>query len=194
MKIDFDMLKKLADAGATAHVVIAMLEEQHARGHAKRAKDKTAAANRRATKRDAKRQPATPSDSARQAATLDDTPRARLFREGTPALMTLGRTDRAARSLIGGWLKQTHDDDQLVLATILRARDLAVADAAGWITATLKGNANGKTARPNRPSLADAANDLVARAEQFDGKGDVGQGDYIDGSLEEGAGPRRAVV
>ena len=68
---------------------------------------------------------------------MSDTARARLFREGTAALMTLGRTERAARGLIAGWLKSTHDDEQLVLATIMKAQSLAVADYAGWITSNL---------------------------------------------------------
>ena len=41
------------------------------------------------------------------------------------------------------WLKLTNDDDQLVLATILKAQSLGAAEAPGWILATLKGKING---------------------------------------------------
>ena len=76
-------------------------------------------------------------------------------------MVTLGRTESTSRKLIAGWLKLTHDDDQLVLGTILRARDLAVADAAGWILATLTGKAksNGSGTR----TTTAACDDLIAR-------------------------------
>jgi hypothetical protein len=77
-------------------------------------------------------------------ATVDDTPRARLFREAKPALLALGIAPSRAGALIVQWLKITHDDEQLVLATILRAQDLSVAEAPSWILATLKGRTNGK--------------------------------------------------
>lgn len=173
MKIDFDMLDKMVAAGASGAVVVAYLREQDARKAGKRAADKTRIAGKRTAKRATRRDNLpTPSDNARQVATLSDTPRARLFREGTEALIVLGRAERAARGLIAGWLKLTHDDDQLVLATILRARDLAVADAAGWILATLKGGMNGKSPRRTK-SLADAADDLIARAEELGSQGPV---------------------
>lgn len=151
MKIDFDMLEKLVDAGASAKVVVAMLKEQDQRFEAKRKRDKEAkiiaraTSSTRATTSDNERQNrSVEDDKRRHKATLDDTPRARLYREGAGALIALGRTDRAARALISQWLKLTHDDDQLVLATILRARDLAVADVAGWVLGNLKGKTNGK--------------------------------------------------
>lgn len=78
-------------------------------------------------------------------AALEDTPRARLFREAKPALLALGISMSRAGALIIQWLKLTHDDDQLVLATILKAQDLAVMDAPSWILATLQGRCkNGK--------------------------------------------------
>lgn len=165
MKIDFAVLDTMEAAGASAKVLIAFLRQQfeaeEARRAPKRERDKTTKRTRRAaTKRDKARQP---SDIERQAATLSDTPRARLFREGTAALITLGKTEGSSRGLIAGWLKATNDDEQLVLATILKAQQLAVADAPGWILATLKGRAkpNGR----NR-SMASAADDLIARAEE----------------------------
>lgn len=172
MKIDFDMLEKMVSAGATGGVVVAYLREQDTRLEPKRARDRKGAAARRgrhkATNGDSE---TTPSDTERQKATMSDTPRARLFREGTAALVSLNRTERAARQLIATWLKITHDDDQLVLATILRARDLAVADVAGWVLATLKGKANGKSGR--NKSLSSAGDDLIARAAGFGGEGPI---------------------
>jgi hypothetical protein len=169
MKIDFDRLEKLAAAGATATVIIEFLRGEQAKGEPKRERDKVGAKARYERKR------ARTSENERDDATINDTPRARLYREGSAAIMAMGRTDRAARQLISGWLKLTHDDDQLVLGTILRARDLAVADAAGWILATLRGKAkpNGTAAR----SLATASNDLIARAEEFVGSTDPGVAD-----------------
>jgi hypothetical protein len=191
MKIDFEMLKVMVAHGASAEVVIAMLEKEYERGEAKRKRDKQAkiiaraSHKKRATKSDTERQSGTmEDDKRRQEATIDDTPRARLYREGSSALIALGRTERAARGLIAQWLKLTHDDDQLVLATILRGRDLAVADVAGWVLATLKGKTNGKS--PRRNSLAAAADDLIARAESFEREGDFGGADDIGPIIEGG--------
>lgn len=156
MKIDFDMLDKLEAAGATAKVIIAMLRTQHevveAKRITKRPKDaKRQRERRKATKSD---KVVTLSDTERHEATLSDTPRARLFREGKPALLTLGIADSRAGALIVGWLKLTNDDDQLVLATILKAQGLAVAEAPSWILATLKGKTNGNGTGDHRANSA----------------------------------------
>jgi hypothetical protein len=137
MKIDFDMIEKMVDAGASGAVILALLRAQYERKGPRRAKDKV-------RKRDAKvRKDAEsewkPSEQERNEATLSDTPRARLFREGKPALLTLKIADGRAGALIAQWLKLTNDDEQLVLATILKAQSLAVADAPSWILATLRG-------------------------------------------------------
>lgn len=144
MKIDFELLDRMKEAGATAGVIIAMLradfEREETRKAAKRPRDaKRIRTKRAATKGD---RVATPSDTERHAATLSDTPRARLFREGKPALLTMNIADSRAGALIVQWLKLTNDDDQLVLATILRAQSMAVAEAPSWILATLKGKLN----------------------------------------------------
>jgi hypothetical protein len=125
-----------------------MLRQQHEADEAKKVKkrprDKAAARERRAAT--PRRHRATASDSERHKATLDDSPRARLFRECVPALIALNIAESRARSLLASWLKLTHDDDQLVTAAVLRARDEQVVDAPGWILATLKqrmGNGNG---------------------------------------------------
>ena len=156
MKIDFELLEQMAAAGTPAQAIIVFLRNQHAREEAKkvikRPKDaKRQRERRKATKSDTM---ATPSDIERQAATLSDTPRARLFREGKPALLTMNISDSRAGALIVGWLKLTNDDDQLVLATILRAQALAVADAPSWILATLKGRTNERTGSHHPNSAA----------------------------------------
>lgn len=168
MKIDFEQLDLLVANETPAKAIVELLKADYAKGEAKRKHDKEAKIIARsglgkpATKRDTERQNGpVVDDKTRQDATIDDTPRARLFREGSAALITLGRSERAARGLIAGWLKATHDDDQLVLATVLRARDLAVADVAGWVTATLKG----KSGNATRNATMDAFDNLIARAE-----------------------------
>ena len=144
MKIDFDLLEKMAAAGTPATGIIVFLKAQHDREEAKkivkRPKDaKRQRERRKATKSD---MTATPSDTERHEATLSDTPRARLFREGKGALLTLNISNGRAGGLIAQWLKLTNDDDQLVLATILRAQELGAAEAPGWILETLKGKMN----------------------------------------------------
>lgn len=81
MKIDFDMLEKAAEAGASAKVIIAMLKEQYARGEAKRKRDKEnkiiarAGLGTRATERDTERHERnSESDNARHEATSNDYP------------------------------------------------------------------------------------------------------------------------
>lgn len=153
MKIDFELLGKLVDAGASGAVVLAFLREKHDRKAPRRVAD---VKRKRAEKvrKDADQSGMGADSSAntvRDEASLTDTPRARLFREAKPALLTLGIANSRAGALIVGWLKLTNDDDQLVIATILRAQSMAVADAPSWILATLKGKLNerGGSLHPN---------------------------------------------
>lgn len=145
MKIDFDMLEKLEAAGASAKVVITMLRTQfdaeEAKKIVKRPKDAKRKRERLKATKDGNM--ATESDPQRLEATVSDLPRARLFREGKPALLSLNIAPSRAGALIVEWLKLTHDDEQLVLATILKAQSLAVAEAPSWILTTLKGRTNG---------------------------------------------------
>jgi uncharacterized protein YdaU (DUF1376 family) len=57
-----------------------------------------------------------------------------LWGEGVPILVSLGVSNREARSNIGRWLKSTSDDAQRVLGAIQRARDARVAEPIAWIT------------------------------------------------------------
>lgn len=165
MKIDLAVLRAIEKAGGSAAVLLAAIEVQVEAHEAKRAKRRpveVASKRKRAVEAGGTEwKQVEPSDTKRQEATLSDNPRARLFREGTAALMTLGRTERAARGLIASWLKKTHDDEQLVLATIMKAQSLAVADYAGWINSTLKG----KTGNGQRNPAMGAFDDLITRSE-----------------------------
>lgn len=171
MKIDFDMLDRLEAAGATAKVVIELLRTQHladeAKKQVKRPKDKARVAKRRAATKGGHE--ATPSDTERHAATLDDTPRARLFRECVPAMVGRGVSDGRARALLGQWLNQTHDDEQLVTAAVRRACEHQAADVPAFVRGILKGKVkNGNGASP----VASAFDDLIARAESVEGEAD----------------------
>jgi hypothetical protein len=169
MKIDFELLDRLEAAGATAKVIIEMLKAQHQVVEAKRLTKRPKDAKRQRERRKATPSDkcVTPSDTERHEATLSDTPRARLFREGKPALLSLNIAPSRAGALIVEWLKITSDDEQLVLATILKAQSLAVAEAPGWILATLKGRtANGKAQdNPKAGSLIGALDRAIAKAE-----------------------------
>ena len=167
MKIDFDALEKLAASGASATVLIAYLRLQDEKRAPRRARDRRRKAGGKQVETSRKRGELRGNAGGNEA-TLEDTPRARLFREGVPALIALGKSDDMARRLLGSWLKTTHDDDQLVLATVLRARDLAVADAAGWVIATLKGKMHGNGTGYYRRGAHEAALELLSRSEARD--------------------------
>lgn len=153
MKIDLDLIEKMVAAGASGSVVLAYLRDLDQKQAPKRAKERT-----RKNAENARKRPGKEAEKQRQ--TVDDSPRARLFREGSGILAALGRTDRGSRGLLSQWLKLTNDDAQLVMATLQRARDLGVADVAGWVLTTLNGKVkNGAGHR----SLAAAGDDLIAR-------------------------------
>lgn len=156
MKIDFDLLDQMAAAGAPAQAIIVYLRSQFDREEAKKVIKRPKDAKRQRERRKAmlSDNPVTPSDTERHEATLSDTPRARLFREAKPALLTLGISDSRAGGLIVQWLKLTNDDDQLVLATILKAQRMTVAEAPSWILATLKGKLNERSGSSHANSAA----------------------------------------
>ena len=171
MKINLDRIAKMVEAGATGGVILAYLRDLDAAQQPRRAKDNQRKAAEYARRSAEKVRRTSEVSRATVEATVEDTPRARLFREGTAAVMSMGRTERAARQLIAGWLKLTGDDAQLVTATILKAQELAVADAAGWILATLRGKANG-AAKKQHP--ADLAFDLADQARELERKAGFG--------------------
>ena len=73
-----------------------------------------------------------------------------LWGEGVLILGQLGIPERAARSNIGRWLKDTGDDAQTVLGAIQRARDHRIIDAIPWITQSLKTKRNANATSQNR--------------------------------------------
>lgn len=164
MKIDFAALRALVASGISAGAIVDYLEDREQEYAPKRTKRTADRRRQRATSGDMKRQMATSGDIGRQAATVSDTPRARLFRECVPALVALNLKESRARSLIAAWLKETRDDDQLVTATVLRAKSLNVADAPGWILAALQ-QSTGKRNGQRTSSVGNAFDDLIARAE-----------------------------
>jgi hypothetical protein len=161
MKLDLEMLEKMVSAGATGETVLALIKLQHERYEAKRARKRPieARSKRKARGGHKRTRGGQAVDAARTTAEIEaaltDSPRARLFREGKGALLTLNISEHRAGALIAQWLKLTNDDDQLVLATILKAQNLAVADAPSWILATLKGKLNERSGAIRTNSGAD---------------------------------------
>lgn len=69
-------------------------------------------------------------------------PRTVLFSDGVEALKGLtGKHDAACRAFIGKCLKQAEDDATVVFGAIQEAQRLRVADAGGWIMASLRPSA-----------------------------------------------------
>jgi hypothetical protein len=83
--------------------------------------------------------PAAPSDAVHE-----------LWTEGVLILVSLGETDRKARSMIGRWLKDTKNDHARVYDAIKRARVERTLDPIPWITAALK-----VATLPSRPPRTD---------------------------------------
>jgi hypothetical protein len=161
MKLDIEMLEKMVAAGASGEAVLAVIQHAHEQYEAKRAKKRPVEANskrkaRGGHKRTRGGHEVDPGRTATEIeATLTDTPRPRLFREGKGALLTLNISESRAGGLIAQWLKLTNDDDQLVLATILRAQSMVIVDAPSWILATLKGKLNERSGPVHANSGAD---------------------------------------
>jgi hypothetical protein len=62
-----------------------------------------------------------------------------LFRDGVPTLRRLtGKSDGAARALIGKWLRTARDDCKRLSRVIEDARDANPADPVAWIEAALQ--------------------------------------------------------
>lgn len=89
-----------------------------------------------------------------------------LWGEGVAILEQLGVGDRAARSNIGRWLRDTNNDVGAVLSAIQRARDQRIGAPIPWITQALgevrgqsNRNTSGNSASGARPA---ATNPIVA--------------------------------
>lgn len=78
------------------------------------------------------------SDADASAAAGGD-PRDALWRDGVSILKAMtGKTDGAARSLIGRWCRDARDDCSIVLSKIRTAQAERIGDPVSWITAALK--------------------------------------------------------
>lgn len=97
-----------------------------------------------------------------------------LWGEAVPILVSLGASERAARSNIGRWLRDVKDDCATVLGAIQRARDERVIDPIPWITRALQtnGKPNGKSSDNRFRSALDKLREHVAE----DGGGEEGRG------------------
>jgi hypothetical protein len=161
MKINMPLIEKMVEAGASGAVVLAYLQMLHVKHEPRKAADRVRKRAEKVRK---------PTERDRQEATLIDTPRARMFREAKGALLTMNISATRAGALIVEWLKLTHDDEQLVLASILKAQSLAVAEAPSWILATLREKTNGqrgsRTLQDDKLSITGAINRLSEQVEQ----------------------------
>lgn len=85
-----------------------------------------------------------------------------LWGEAVPIVMSFGYGDRAARALIGSWLKQAKDDAQIVLGAIQRARDHRPNGVVAWITAAIRprGKSDVAESRSLVAAVARAADNL----------------------------------
>lgn len=78
-------------------------------------------------------------DASASDAVASDDPRRILWNVGVADLKAMtGKTDDAAKSLIGKWLKATNDDCSRVLSKIRTARAERIGEPVAWITAALK--------------------------------------------------------
>lgn len=89
-----------------------------------------------------------------------------LWGEGVPILISLGLPEARARSMIGSWLKQWHDDAQLVLGAIQRARDQRVVEPIAWITRAIPSKQESNHARRReKPTIMESAALIAAHIE-----------------------------
>jgi hypothetical protein len=106
--------------------------------------------------------------------------RTRLWRDGTSALVSLGLKENRARSVIGGWMRDTGDDAHGVLAAIQVARDrVPVGDVIAYVTKSLGGSRN---AKGNHGSYRNGGPGGFARIAAGISQWPVGQGDRSDDS------------
>lgn len=147
MKIDFDLLKVMTKAGATADVIVAVLEEQYTRGEVKRKRDKEnmimaragLGKRQRATNGDSERHEQTmEGDNARQRATVWPDDYEAVFWREYPR--RIGKRS-AVRKLQTIWKSDEVSWDVLIGAVKLYAKEVAgketryIAHPATWLNA-----------------------------------------------------------
>lgn len=107
--------------------------------------------------------------------------RTRLWREGTSALVSLGLKEVRARSVIGGWMRDTGDDAHGVLAAIQGARDRAPAgDVVGYVTRILSNSRKPKGASNGHHLGNEQTRSALAAIREFRSR--------IEGGLDREAG------
>lgn len=153
MKIDFDMLEKLAASGATAQVIIEVLKAQDGKKSAKRARDKK---RQRAIQ---ERKKATKSEMERDQAIsppIAETPSQIAERE----LFNVAK--QAMGKKCGGLVSSLVRHHNYDLAAARRVIDIAVSksDPREYVVASMRSTKNGA----GNPTMA-AFDDLIARAE-----------------------------
>jgi hypothetical protein len=148
MKIDFDMLEKLAAAGATAQVIIELWRQHEAEKAPKRARERERQKARRANKQ---QQPATNGNIGQQQATPSQTAEKELYALGKRLM------GRSAGGLISSLIRHHNYD----LAAARRMVDTAAtkSDPREYVVASMRSK-NGA----GNPTMA-AFDDLIARTE-----------------------------
>lgn len=163
MKIDFELLEKMADAGASAHSIIVMLKAADTKRAPKRTKDKAAKAAAAKAKREAKesenaRTDTKDGETERKPTKPSDPNRARIF-SLRPRLVALGITESRAGEVLGSYCKLTHDNAGAIETAVAGAELKQPADPIGYIRAVLqdRSSINGK-----RDATMDAFDRIIA--------------------------------
>ncbi len=105
------------------------------------------------------------------AAPVFETPTDRVWGEGLPDLISLGAPERQARSMIGKWLRDTHDPAG-VLSAIQAARDAGSGDPIPFVTRVLNPTISRNGQGHGRQDTAVAA--LDRQIARFDGPSGFG--------------------
>ena len=121
-----------------------------------------------------------PRNTLAPSAAIEDA-RTRLWREGTTALVSLGLKESRARSVIGGWMRDTNDDALGVLAAIQIARDrVPVGDVVAYVTKSIGGSRSAKGAINGHGSYRNGSPGGLARLAAGLGRYPASQGHRSD--------------
>lgn len=164
-----EWIEKLIAAGCMPKVAAAVVTEIYVAGVRDAARDQTAEKRRewdREYRRQRKKKTPPPESGGNR---VETDAVHQLWTEGVGLLRQLGTGEKAARSNVGLWLKT--QKPELVLERIRQANRARAGDPIPWITRSF-GVKNGKGSSP----VADAFDDLIARAESNESEGDRGPG------------------
>jgi hypothetical protein len=98
-----------------------------------------------------------------------------LWTEGQGLLRQLGASEKQARVNIGRWMKAGHDP-AAIKQLVVEVHQKGIGDPVPWVTKAL-GNAKGRPNGAGHRTTAAAADDLIARAEEFERTRDPGRPD-----------------